>query len=530
MLKDIFLFEIRYRLQRPSFYVYAAVMLLTGILYGAILAGAIGVEQSQQLTGGGQNLANSPVNLHVIIASVAQAIGTFVIAAFMAVPVFRDFKYNAHSIYFTKPINKVNYLLGRYLGSLVIVLVLLLFIGLGIGIMMHWPYEEPPKLGPFNLMHYLWPYLVSIVPYTILSGSIFFALVSLTRNELLIYLNAIILLVLFSVAAQAASSIDNPIIASLIDPTGGVGLTKTIEFWSVAERNTQLIPFSASVGWSMLLWQLVGIGIMVFTFFKFKLSYAKPNLIKSSKAAVAQSSPASAPIESGFNLPSTSLTYSFKNRFDQFKMLMGMELKRLARSPIFWVIIGVSVLFLGFTQLANELTQVFGTPTLPVTYNMIDNILGAMLLFIFAILIFFSGQTIWRDRDSKINELYDVMPVPNWLSFTSKYLSLAVLPFLILGLGIIIAIIIQLANGYTRIELDVYLKMLFGFQMINFQLFLVLCLIVQVLSSNKYLGFFASVIIFFFFGQILSLLGVEEKLFRFMSGYQLTYSDMNGFG
>ncbi|MFK7922714.1 MAG: M1 family metallopeptidase, partial [Bacteroidia bacterium] len=47
---------------------------------------------------------------------------------------------------------------------------------------------------------------------------------------------------------------------------------------------------------------------------------------------------------------------------------------------------------------------------------------------------------------------------------------------------------------------------------------------------NKYLGFFASVIIFFFFGQILSLLGVEEKLFRFMSGYQLTYSDMNGFG
>ncbi|MEL7533966.1 MAG: hypothetical protein AAFN10_21835, partial [Bacteroidota bacterium] len=283
MLKDIFLFEIRYRLKRPSFYVYAAVLLLTGILYGAISAGALGVEQSQIITGGGQNFANSPVNLHILISGVAQAIGTFVIAAYMAVPVFRDFKHNAHSIYFTKPITKFNYLLGRYLGSLVIVIILLLFVAIGIGIMMHWPFEESPKLGPFNLMHYLWPYLISVIPYTILAGSIFFALVSLTRNELLIYLNAIMLLVLFSIASQAATGIDNPIVAGLIDPTGGIGLTKTIEFWSVTERNTQLIPISPEIGWGMLLWQLVGLGVLAFTFFKFKLSYAKPNLLKSNK-------------------------------------------------------------------------------------------------------------------------------------------------------------------------------------------------------------------------------------------------------
>ncbi|MEM6344871.1 MAG: M1 family aminopeptidase [Bacteroidota bacterium] len=530
MLKDIFLFEIRYRLQRPSFYVYAAILLLTGILYGAILGGALGVEQSQQLTGGGQNLANSPVNLHLIIAAVAQAIGTFVIAAFMAVPVFRDFKYNAHSIYFTKPINKLNYLLGRYLGSLVIVLLLMLFIAIGIILMLHWPYEEPPKLGPFNIMHYLWPYLVSVLPYTILTGSIFFALVSLTRNELLIYLNAIILLVLFSVAAQVANGIDNPVLAGLIDPTGGIGLTKTVEFWSVTERNTQLIPFSPAVGWSMLLWQAIGLGILAFTFFKFKLSYAKPNLIKGNKSATPQSSPASSPIEAEVNLPVNTLSYTLRNRFEQLRLLTGMEMKRLSRSPIFWVIIGISILFLGIAQFANEITQVFGTPTLPVTYNMIDNIMGSMVLFILAILIFFSGQMIWRDRDSKVNELYDVMPVTNWLSFTSKYLSLAILPFLILILGIIISVIFQLANGYTRIELDVYIKMLLGFRMINFQLFLVLCLLVQVMTPNKYLGFFASVILFFFFGTILPLLGVEERLFRFMSGYRLTYSDMNGFG
>lgn len=530
MLKDIFLFEIRYRLRRPSFYVYALIMLLTGLLYGAIFAGAFGVEQAQQLTGGGQNYANSPVNLHVVIASVVQGIGIFVIAAFMAVPVFRDFKYNAHSIYFTKPINKFNYLLGRYLGSLVIVLVLLLFIGLGIGIMMHWPYEEPPKLAPFNPMHYLWPYLVSVLPFTILSGSIFFALVSLTRNELLIYLNAILLLVLFSVAAQGASAIENPITASLIDPTGGVGLIKTTEFWSVTERNTQMIPFSAELGWSMLLWQLIGFSILAFTFVKFKLSYAKPNLIKSSATVAVQSSPASSPIDTGFNLPHNTLSYTLKNRFDQLKQLTAMEMRRLTRSPVFWVIIGVAILFLGISQFANEITAVLGTPKLPVTYNMIDNIMGSMILFILAILVFFSGQMIWRDRDYKVNELYDVMPVPNWLSFTSKYISLALLPFLILSLGIIIAVIVQLASGYTRIELDIYLTMLFGFHMINFQLFLVLCLIVQVITPNKYLGFFATVILFFFFGNILPLIGVEEKLFRFMSGYRLIYSDMNGFG
>ncbi|MEM7657442.1 MAG: hypothetical protein AAF399_15015, partial [Bacteroidota bacterium] len=67
MFLDIFLFEIKYRLKRPSFYVYIGVALLAGMLYGAIMAGAFGPETANQLSGGGKNLPNSPVVIHTIM-------------------------------------------------------------------------------------------------------------------------------------------------------------------------------------------------------------------------------------------------------------------------------------------------------------------------------------------------------------------------------------------------------------------------------------------------------------------------------
>ncbi|MEM7660589.1 MAG: hypothetical protein AAF399_31085, partial [Bacteroidota bacterium] len=224
--------------------------------------------------------------IHTIMLAVNQIAGTFIIAAFMAVPVYRDFRFQAHSLFFTKPMPKWAYLGGRYLGSMVIVLLILLFIGVGMAMMVHWPFEETVELAPFHLWHYLNPYLISIVPYAFFTGAIFFGLVTLSRNELLIYLNAILLLVLFSTASTLASLVDNKMIASLLDPTGGVSIMKHIEYWTVAEKNTQVIPLTGLIGGNLLIWQGVGALILLFVYRKFSFSYARPKLIRGGQTII----------------------------------------------------------------------------------------------------------------------------------------------------------------------------------------------------------------------------------------------------
>jgi ABC-2 type transport system permease protein len=532
MFRDIFVFELKYRLKRPATYVYAAVMLGVGVLYGAILAGVMGVSTAESFGGGPQILSNAPVLIHTILVGSISVFGTFIVAAFMAVPVYRDFRYDAHSLFFTKPINKLNYLAGRYAGSMVITLATLLLTGIGLAVMLHWPYETPPKLGPFNLWHYLYPYLVSIIPYALLAGSIFFAAVSLTRNQLFIYLNAIIILVLFNVASSLANTIDNKTIGLLIDPTGSVPLNDAFLFWSTAEKNSQVVPFTGTWMWNLLIWQLVGLGILAFTYFKFELSYSRPKLIRTPvKVKDDEASPGSLiGLMEAVKLPVVQLTYAGRDRLQQLWMLTRMELKRFFRSPVFWAIIGFAVLLLVLIQFINVISGITQIPVLPVTYNMIDNINGAMALFIYALIIFFTGELIWRERQSRVNELYDVMPVPNWLGMSAKMLALISIPFIVLGIGILIGIIIQLSSGYFRIELGQYLLSLFGFRMIDYLLFLVLCVFIQVLVNNKFAGFFICVLAFAAFRIILPGLGVDDRLWLYMSGYRLTYSDMNGFG
>ncbi|MEO0470900.1 MAG: hypothetical protein AAF206_14830 [Bacteroidota bacterium] len=369
MFKDIFLFELKYRLRRPATYIYFVVLMLVGILYGAILAGAAGSQPASQFTGGGNNLANSPIVLHQLILALTQIAGTFIIAAFMAVPIYRDFRYEMHSLLYTKPISKFSYLSGRFSASFLIMLVVLLGLGVGVILAMHYPdYANPPKLGPFNLWHYLNPYLINVLPYAFFTGAIFFATVSLTRNEYFIYLNAILILVLFSVASGILSTVDNKLIGSLLDPTGGAAFANTVEYWTVFERNNQTIGLSGPVLFNLLIWLAVGIGILVFTYRSFTLTHAKPELI-GRKSTLTEKSPSIFDTLSlrKVNLPKVSQRFDFGASLSLLKRLYFREIKSILRSPIFLVILGVAALFVIIGLAFGNQAAPYGIGSLPVT-------------------------------------------------------------------------------------------------------------------------------------------------------------------
>lgn len=528
MFKHIFLFEIRYRLRRPATYVYFGLYFLIGMLYGSILGGAFGPEVSGMLTQGGKNFANSPYNLHLITNALGQ-FGVFVTAAFMGVPIFRDYQRNAHSLFFTKPITKWQYLGGRFAGSMVVTIVILFSIVLGLMITEIMPYVEANKYGDFNLFAYINPFIQHVIPFTVFSGCIFFATVSLSRNQLFIYLNAILILVLLSVASGLMTTLENKTLASLLDPTGSTAFIYETEYWTVVEKNTQTLPYSLVVVGNQLIWLMVGVLILLFTYIKFQFSYVgtQAKIFRSRKTSAFRLIADTVKIKR-LNLPQVSKQFGFKQHLAQLKLLFVRECGLMLKSPIFWVLISVGVLMFGVMVGFQGL--MFGTSSLPVTYQMIEMVLGSFMMFILAIIVFYSGEMVWKERSVKINHIYDALPIPNWLSLSSKMLAMTAVLYLIMGVLILCGIITQLVQGFFDIDLGLYIKTLLGYRMINLLLFTAMAFFIQVVANNKYLGFFLTAGIYLFIGNFFDMIGLEHRMFSFMSGTPLPYSDMNGYG
>src|ERR1700722_4726643 len=103
MFLSIFLFEIRYRLKRPATYIYFGLFFAFAYLL-AIAAGGAFSEASISIGGsGGKIFINSPYSIATYIYAL-NYLGIIIIAAMVAGPVYRDFEYNTHSLFFTKPL------------------------------------------------------------------------------------------------------------------------------------------------------------------------------------------------------------------------------------------------------------------------------------------------------------------------------------------------------------------------------------------------------------------------------------------
>ena len=88
---------------------------------------------------------------------------------------------------------------------------------------------------------------------------------------------------------------------------------------------------------------------------------------------------------------------------------------------------------------------------------------------------------------------------------------------------------IQIATGYHRFELPLYVVDLLGLKMVGFFQLAALALFVHVLVNHKHLGQFVMVL-YFLVSIVLPIAGFEHNLYRYGSDPGYVYSDMNGYG
>ena len=95
---------------------------------------------------------------------------------------------------------------------------------------------------------------------------------------------------------------------------------------------------------------------------------------------------------------------------------------------------------------------------------------------------------------------------------------------------IICGVIYQLLNGFTRIELDVYILDFVFTSLMTYIVWSGVMIMIQVLLNNKYIGYFASIMVVFVWGIMLSIFDVQSNMLAIGGRPGLIYSDMNSFG
>ena len=529
MFKEIFNYELRLWLKRPGIYIYFGIFFLLAFLLGAALSG---------MFGGVSTDTNSHINSSVMIADILTSFSSdylfglitlLICVALMAGCVQRDFQYNTFSFYFTKPVSKFNYLIGRFSASFLLTVFVLLGIMLGLWVSFAFAPNENGQLGPFLFLNFFEPFLFFLVLNTFFVGTLFFCLVTFSRNMTSGYVGSLVFIVVAGIARSSISNIDNKAIASLLDPFGSEALDAVTEYWTPAEKNIRLIPFSGYIAYNRLLWLGISIALLVFTYYKFSFSqFLNPVSLFKRKSKESSSQPSSL-IRSIGHLPKATQHFGFQFSMQQLIFLTRFEFLKITRSVFFLVVLGLSVLLIVVSAQFSGL--MYGTEIYPVTYRQIELAGGTFSFFQLILLVFYSGIVIWRERDSKVDELVGSTPVKNSVLFISKFLSLLFLCLAVNVVGIFTSVCIQAYSGYTHFELGLYFTDLFLLKIAGISLFAALGMSIQVFFKNRYFAFFAVVFVILGVPLILKVLKYNNNLFDFnSSGDLMRYSDMNGHG
>ena len=521
-LGEVFRYEIAHRVRTPSTWLYAAVLFGIGFM---VMHGQSELVQPVH--------ANAPERLATYAATIA-IFGMLITAALFGDAALRDIEAGMDPLVYTAPVAKADYLGGRFLAALTVNAVVLLAVPLGLASGTLMPYLEGAAFGPFRAAAYLQPWLLFLLPNLCLAGSVLFAVGVLTRQVIPVYLAAIGLMVTFMVARASLSQYENPALVLLGDPLGMRALNDLREYWTAAERNSRLVGFPAGLLVNRAVWLAVAIATLGLLHRRFRFTHPDAGSVRWYRKQRLTAAPASTTTEperpAPVAVPRVAGTFGLRTAARQTLAVAAETLAELAGSRWYGaVLLGCLALALLFSWDVGA--SVFDTSTWPVTLVVTETFMNTPLVPLsFMLIALYAGELVWKAREVGVAEITDAAPVPDAALLLGRFVALVLMLAVIQAAIMTGGILSQIANGYYRLELGLYVRILLGLNFANIVLLAALAMTIHVVMNHKYLGHITVLIacVFPIAAQEIGLLRHHLLLYGTDPGW--TYSDMNGFG
>jgi hypothetical protein len=513
-------FEIRYQLRNPVFWVAAAIFFLLGF----------GLSASDNVNFGAPGAVheNSPFTI-TLVMGVFTTFYLFVITSFVANAVVRDDVSGFGPMVRATPVGRTSFLAGRFLGGLAIAILGYLAVPLGIAVGAAMPWVDPETIGPGGFATYAWPFLIIAIPNVMLASALLFSLATVTRSMLASYIGVLVLVMGYlSVNAIISSDPSLQGTVARFEPLGIGAISEITRYWTAAEMNSSALPLEGNLLFNRLFTLGLAALFILIAWLRFSMTERAPSRWRQRRLAKRAARLAKAEGAAPLRLEApVGREFGFGHALAVFRSRLAAEVLLVIRSPglivLLLIALANTILNLAFSE------TVFGTPSYPLTANVIETVLVGMFLYCVIVAVFYGGELVWRERDVKIAEIVDVTPVPAWAMFVPKILAILVVLMAMSLTGMATGIVTQIIKGAPSIDAGLYLSAYVLPQSIDLLLLAVLSVFFQVLSPNKYVGW--GLFLAWFLARIfLSNLGYDSLLYDYGGTPEEPLSDMNGTG
>jgi hypothetical protein len=469
---------------------------------------------------------NSPFGI-ASMTVIGSVMGLLTAAAFSGDAGARDPEMRMAPLIHTSPLREASYLRGRFAAAFLLnaaVLVTVQVAGLTAVLM----YDIPPELlGPINIATYLGSYALLALPNAFLATALLFSLSVLTRRSVASYLGAVVLFFVSTfVWVIVAEKLGQWDLARIIDPLGITVIREVSQTMTAAQKNAFSIWSNTSLLLNRVVWLSVAAGIIAITHLRFRFETASAHTWRRRTSDPSASvGERSVPII----VPTVKRSTGMSVRLNQLAAITMQSFREVAISWGGLVLVVLTLILVAFGPHAMDH---LGVPVIPTTEQMVNWVghTGEIIWFIVPILsTFYAGELLWRDRETRLSEIADAAPVPEWVQFVGKFFGLGLLLFSYQLLLMIGCMLIQAEMGYYSFQPGLYIRALLGLSLIQHLLFAALALSLHVIINQKYVGYLAVIGVYALIETAASI-GIESHLLIYATSPEWTYSDMRGFG
>jgi len=545
MLTQLLRFESFYQIKQPSF----IIILLALLSYGTII--------NADVLGQGMDLLhiNSPYRLSYFIA-LTSVLSIFTTMMFCVNSLLRDREHHFDGIVGMLAIKQrlTSCIIAIFISTLCVVS--LLSVGLMLGLLS--PDLDPNKISPFSLMRYFWPWLIFVLPNTLIATSILVAVTLKKQSAFACYITAILLFIFFWVSmmfigAPVTGSMvfKDPSVVSifaLLDPFGTSAFFEQTQFWTPIQKNEQLFSLSGALLLNRAIWLSLTLTVFLYIQKVITQNYKLNENTSAEKRKSASNkhkliNPTPSQVSTKFNKsPKKPIvitdTQGLKFQFFSLLTLSGIEIKQIVGQWAFRVlVILVTVLaIVGMLMAVGVFSSGVFSGRYPTTVLLVSYSTEAFIPLVTAIIIFYSAEKIWQEKLLKADSFIDCTPVSNATIYGAKLSSLFFIPLFLVAINIIASITFQMFNDYYRFEFAHYFSLFYFIAMpVLIQTVLIFFIQARIASSrfaNKYLGMMVSAIVIVLLALSSGFLGFEHPFLNINKLPSLLRidSDLVGYG
>lgn len=511
MLARLLPFELNLQLRQIGFWVTFAAMALIGFLI-------MSTEFVQVSGGGGERIkGNGAISLALLVSGLG-LFSIFFGAIFVVSGMMRDETNKSLEMIHATPVPTRDLVMARMIGVFAATFLSMFALVIGLFAGQFAPWVDAETLGPPNPLYFLQPTLLYLAPNALFVSAFFILVAATTRNRTLVYVSAVGLFMVYTAGNLFVGEDAPDLILSLVDPFGSNALALTTEFWPADERNTTLSPLLGLIGLNRLVWGAVGLAALFFSIGMFRRG------LVGGKTKDRRDDRASADTR-----PLSDITASpGRNPVQAFLRRTAFEYVTTVRSISFIILASLATALFALTVYVQA--AFLPDPLLATNVQMAQAAIGSAFLPLLIIIVFFSGEIMWRDKTHGMVELVDASPVTNTVMTASKWLAMFGVIFTVLFAAMMVGIIAQLIFGDVPINLATHIQLSLLGVGPDLVLYAALILFLQNFMPNRILGMVIGGAIAMFFVFFVGLLPFFHPMMDYGSVPTGGFSEMNGIG